>query len=191
MGDVIRAARGRPGLTENELVDLVEAAALRASVDLGVLTTERRTIELKDPIYEVTLVQMLVQYLLMYSGLDRFEIGWEVPHGQKRIDIVLESSQKAVLVECKDFAPGQVNADAKKLRTLKQYYTNPACYVLCFWRKGLNPEERDLEPRIKRHFANKRGLNKKLVKLVAHKVFDVYGPKSNHRAFGVALFRVL
>jgi hypothetical protein len=71
VGYVIRAARGRPGLTENAVVDLAEAAAIRAGVDLAVLTTRRRTIELKDPIHEVTLVQHLIEYLLMYPGLDR------------------------------------------------------------------------------------------------------------------------
>ena len=105
MGYVVRARQGRPGLTENELVDLVEAAAIRAGVDLAVLTSKRRMVAIKDPIYEVTLVQHLVQYLLMYTALDRFDIGWEVPFGRERVDIVLETSGKTILVECMDFWP--------------------------------------------------------------------------------------
>ena len=96
MGNVLRATGGRPALTESELVDLAEAAAIRAGVDLAVLSTKRRTVALKDPIYEVSFVQHLVEYLLMYPGLDRFEIGWEVPLGKQRIDIMLRGQQKAV-----------------------------------------------------------------------------------------------
>ena len=96
MGNVLRATGGRPALTENELVDLAEAAAIRAGVDLAVLSTKRRIVALKDPIYEVSFVQHLVEYLLMYPGLDRFEIGWEVPLGKQRIDIMLRGQQKAV-----------------------------------------------------------------------------------------------
>jgi hypothetical protein len=189
VGYVIRTRRGRPGLTENELVDLVEAAATRAGVDLAVLTSKRRMIAIKDPIYEVTLVQNLVQYLLMYPALDLFDIGWEVAFGQKHVDIVLESSNKIVLVECKDFAAGQVNADARKLREIAvgQQFLNAACYVLAFWRSDV-PD--DVGERTERHFRNKRGLDSSVLELVAHKRFQVFAPDSDHAPFGVGLFKV-
>lgn len=190
MAEVVRARRGRPGLSENELVDLTEAAAIRTGVDLAVVTTKRRTIELKDPIYEVTLVQHLVQYLLMYPALDRFNIGWEVRIGRRRIDIVLESAQKRVFVECKDFSVGSVNTDARKLRRLIAAipsHLHPAGYVLAFWRTDV-PE--DLTARVARHYVRQGGLDPGLTHLVAHKRFQIYGPDRHERDFGVALFQV-
>jgi len=192
MGHVLRETRGRPGLTENELVDLAEAAAIRAGVDLAVLSTKRRTIGLKDPIYEVSFVQHLVEYLLMYPGLDSFEIGWEVSLGKQRVDIMLRGRQKTVLVECKDFRPRWINDDAKKLRNLINRGTgrlrNPAGYVLALWRRQVPT---DVRSRIKRHYANARGLDPQLTRLVAHKRVTVFSPGRQHTAFGVALFKVL
>src|SRR4051812_47487966 len=173
MGYVLRTRKGRPGLTENEVVDLAEAAAVRAGVDLAVLTAKRRTVALKDPIYEVTLVQHLVEYLLMYPGLDRFEIGWEVRSGSKLVDIVFRSKQKTVLIECKDFTPGHVNQDARKLRQVAAVFRNPACYVLTFWREEVPS---DVLARVARHYRNARGLDPSLTELVAHKAFAVYAP---------------
>jgi len=191
MGYVVRARQGRPGLTENELVDLVEAAAIRAGVDLAVLTSKRRMVAIKDPIYEVTLVQHLVQYLLMYPALDRFDIGWEVPFGRERVDIVLETSGKTILVECKDFSPGMVTADGLKLRSIvrrrRSGLPHPACYVLAFWRSDV-PD--DLVARVNRHFSNARGLEASVVELVAHNSFDVFAPDREHRPVAVALFKV-
>lgn len=192
MGNVLRATRGRPALTENELVDLAEAAAIRAGVDLAVLSTKRRTIALKDPIYEVSFVQHLVEYLLMYPGLDDFEIGWEVAFGKKRVDIMLRGRQKSVLVECKDFRPQQINADATKLRSLINRraggITNPSAYVLALWRASVPAQ---LDARIARHYQNARGLDPALTRLVAHKVFTVFTPGREHSQFGTALFKVL
>jgi hypothetical protein len=188
VGVVVRAARGRPGLTENAVVDLAEAAAIRAGVDLAVLTTKRRTIALKDPIFEVTLVQHLVEYLLMYPALDRFDIGWEVPIGRKRIDVVLRTAQKAVLIECKDFQAGAVNRDAAKLRSVGATLRNPAPYVLTFWRSEV-PD--DVPTRVERHYGNARGLDSSLTRLVASSRFSVYAPEREHAPFAVALFQVL
>jgi hypothetical protein len=201
VGYVVRAAKGRPGLTENALVDLAEAAALRASVDLGVLTAGRRTISLKDPIYEVTLVQHLFEYLLMYPGLDEFDPGWEVPSGKERVDIVLTKPQKSVLVECKDYKVGAINDDAQKLKEASKTkktgkgkpskvnkYRNPAAYVLCFWRGDAPP---DIAAHLRKAYTRKNGLDGNLTRFVASKEFEVFRPEEDHPRVGVALLQVL
>lgn len=192
MGNALRARRGRPALTENELVDLAEAAAIRTGVDLAVLSTGRPTIALKDPIYEVSLVQHLAEYLLMYPALDKFEIGWEVRFGKQWVDIVLRGAQKTVLVEVKDFRAGNVNDDAKKLRTIINrgigQIRNPSGYVLALWRARV---PRDIAARVKIHYDNARGLDPVLTKLVAHKRVTTFTPARDHRPFAVALFKVL
>jgi hypothetical protein len=195
VGYVVRNSKGRPALTENALVDLAEAAAIRSAVDLGVLTAGRRTISVKDPIYEVTLVQHLFEYLLMYPALDEFEPGWEVPTGKERVDIVLIKALKSVLVECKDFAVGPINKDAIKLKKLgkakvrgKLKYQNPALYVLCFWR-GDVPDE--IPRYLDRAYKRKNGLDPGLTRLVAWKDFEVFRPKDEHPRVGVALLKVL
>jgi hypothetical protein len=138
----------------------------------------------------VTLVQNLVQYLLMYPALDRFTIGWEVRFGRRRVDIVLETKQKMVFVECKDFAVVSVNKDARKLRRLiatLPSYRHPAAYVLAFWRTTVPS---DLATRVERHYRRQGGLDPVLTHLVAHKAFQVYAPDRHERDFGVALFKV-
>lgn len=77
--------------------------------------------------------QHLIEYLLMYPGLDRFDIGWEVRFGRKHVDIALRTRQKLVLIECKDFTPGWVNRDARKLRSIARTSRNALPYVLTFW----------------------------------------------------------
>lgn len=188
MGYVIRARPGRPGLAEDAVVDLAEAAAIRAGVDLAVVASGNRTIALKDPIYEVTLVQHLVQYLLMYQGLDRFNIGWEYRVGRESVDIAMRSALKTVLIECKDFSPGWVNQDARKLRRISSTFKNPSLYVLAFWR-GAVP--RNIPDRVRRHYQNARGLDSSLSRLVSHKTFQVYRPARQHSDFAVGLFKVL
>lgn len=158
---------------------------------MAVLSTKRRTIALKDPIYEVSFVQHLVEYLLMYPGLDKYEIGWEVSLGTKWVDIVLRSGQKTVLVECKDFNAGKVNADAAKLRGLIARRTggikHPVGYILSLWRRQV-PD--DIPERVERHYLNARGLDPALSRLVASKRFTIYAPEREHAPFGVALFKV-
>jgi hypothetical protein len=188
VGYVVRASRGRPGLTENLLVDLTEAAAIRSGVDLGVLTAGRRTIRLKDPIYEVTLVQHLVEYLLMYPALDNFDVGWEVRVGQKLVDIVLKAPRKSILVECKDFGAGAVNKDAKKLQTIQATVKYSTAYILAFWRAEV---PKNIGSQVAKHYKNKRGLDPNLTQLKARKRFDVFAPEREHVPFGVALFKVL
>ena len=168
---------------------MAEAAAIRSAVDLGVLLTGRKTTSVKEPIYEVTLVQHLFEYLLMYPALDKFEPGWEVASGRERVDIALIRPQKSVLVECKDFAVGKVNADAKKLRKLakKKKYKNPSLYVLCFWRSDV-PE--NIPKRVNQAYSRKNGLDSKLTKLVASKRFSVFRPEQDALPMGVALLKV-
>lgn len=187
-GKVIRARTGRPALGENELVDLTEAAALTSALHLGVLRARRPTLGIRSRPYEVALVQQLFQYLLMYPGLDDYEIGWEVRYNPGGlVDLELRSASKTVLVECKDFDVGDINADARKLRRITATTPHCAKYALAWWRSDV-PD--DIHAQVQHHYDRANGLDPDLTEIVAHKAFTIYVPGGEHPGFGVALFKV-
>ena len=179
-GDIIdiRARRGRPGLGEREL---------RGSN--GVRCNRRRPEPRRSSsrggrllASGAALLRSLdgstsVRVLLMYSGLDMYEIGWEVRHDPGGlVDLQLLGSQKTVLVECKDFVPGDVNDDARKLRRIAVTTSYVAKYVLAWWRSDV-PD--DLADRIQKHYESGMRLDKNLTELVSHKSFRIFVPGSH------------
>lgn len=128
-------------LISKTLMALIEPAIRSRADHLFVLVSGRQGSKKRKPsistYYETGLVVALYEFLLMSPDLAHLEISHEVKYDKKtrpeQADLWIRppNGGHPTLIECGDFTPGKVKADAEKMRRLNPNGTN---WFLAFFR---------------------------------------------------------
>lgn len=131
----------RKALIVKTLMGLIEPAIRSRADRLFVLSAGRPGSQKRKPsistYYETGLVVGLYEFLLMSPDLAHLEISHEVKYHAttrpKQVDIWIRppNGGHPTLIECGDFTPGKVKADARKMRRLNPKGTD---WFLAFFR---------------------------------------------------------
>jgi hypothetical protein len=131
----------RKALVSRTVMTLIEPAIRSRADRLYLLATGRPGSKKRAPsitnYYETGLVVSLYEFLLMSPDLAHLEISHEVKYEKKtrpeQVDLWIKpvNGGHPTLIECGDFTPGKVKADAKKMRRLNPNGTN---WFLAFFR---------------------------------------------------------